>query len=78
MTADSEQMVQDGVAGRHTPAITWKGDVWDSSKGPAAHPNLTLPMPAQQSPDVSPRWNGTALYFGVYFGGQRSRLTPLN
>ena len=79
MTANSEPW-WDGIGGTPPPGlITWKGDVWDSSKGPAAHPNSRYTVPAQQSPSISPQWeapDGVPISAFI-FGGRRSRLTPL-
>jgi phosphoenolpyruvate carboxykinase (GTP) len=79
MTADAEPW-WDGIDGTPPPGlITWKGDLWDRSKGPAAHPNSRYTVPAQQSPSISPQWeapDGVPISAFI-FGGRRSRLTPL-
>jgi len=59
--------------------VNWKGEPWDKSKGPAAHPNARYTVPARQSPSISPHWEDSA---GVpisafIFGGRRARLAPL-
>jgi phosphoenolpyruvate carboxykinase (GTP) len=59
--------------------VTWRGEKWDTSKGPAAHPNSRYTVPAMQSPSISPRFEDPA---GVpisafIFGGRRARLAPL-
>ena len=70
----------EGIGGE-PPAglVTWRGERWDSSKGPAAHPNSRYTVPASQSPSISPRFEDPA---GVpisafIFGGRRARLAPL-
>src|SRR6202045_512278 len=59
--------------------INWKGDRWDSSKGPAAHPNARYTVPANQSPSISPRWEAPegVPISAFIFGGRRARLAPL-
>src|SRR5260370_6499099 len=67
--------------GSEPPAglINWKGEGWDPSKGPAAHPNARYTVPAQQSPSISPKWEapeGVAISAFI-FGGRRARVAPL-
>jgi phosphoenolpyruvate carboxykinase (GTP) len=59
--------------------INWKGDAWDSSKGPAAHPNARYTVPANQSPSISPQWEAPegVPISAFIFGGRRARLAPL-
>jgi phosphoenolpyruvate carboxykinase (GTP) len=59
--------------------INWKGETWDSSKGPAAHPNARYTVPAWQSPSISPKWEapeGVSISAFI-FGGRRARVAPL-
>jgi phosphoenolpyruvate carboxykinase (GTP) len=59
--------------------INWKNEVWDSSKGPAAHPNARYTVPAQQSPSISPKWDAPqgVPISAFIFGGRRARVAPL-
>jgi phosphoenolpyruvate carboxykinase (GTP) len=59
--------------------VTWRGEKWDPSKGPAAHANSRYTVPAVQSPSVSPRFEdpeGVPISAFI-FGGRRARLAPL-
>jgi phosphoenolpyruvate carboxykinase (GTP) len=70
----------DGIGEAPPPGlINWKGDVWDSSKGPAAHPNARYTVPANQSPSISSRWGAPegVPISAFIFGGRRARLAPL-
>jgi len=59
--------------------VTWRGEMWDSSKGPAAHPNSRYTVPAQQSPSISPKFEAPegVPISAFIFGGRRARLAPL-
>jgi phosphoenolpyruvate carboxykinase (GTP) len=59
--------------------INWKGEPWDSSKGPAAHPNSRYTVPANQSPSISPKWEAPegVPISAFIFGGRRARTAPL-
>jgi len=79
MTLDREPWWE-GIGG--TPPsglINWKGERWDSSKGPAAHPNSRYTVPAQQSPSISPKWEAPegVPISAFIFGGRRARVAPL-
>ena len=69
MTAEREPWWE-GINGAPAAGlINWKGEIWDTSKGPAAHPNSRYTVPAHQSPSISPKWeapDGRA-DLGVYF-----------
>ena len=59
--------------------VTWRGERWDNSKGPAAHPNSRYTVPATQSPSISANWDspGGVPISAFIFGGRRARLAPL-
>ncbi len=59
--------------------VTWRGEKWDNSKGPAAHPNSRYTVPAMQSPSISANWNSPegVPISAFIFGGRRARLAPL-
>ncbi len=59
--------------------INWKNELWDSSKGPAAHPNARYTVPAHQSPSISPKFEAPegVPISAFIFGGRRARVAPL-
>ena len=59
--------------------INWKNELWDTSKGPAAHPNARYTVPAHQSPSISPKWEAAegVPISAFIFGGRRARVAPL-
>ena len=79
MTAEREPWWE-GINGAPSAGlINWKGEVWDTSKGPAAHPNARYTVPAHQSPSISPKWeapDGVPISAFI-FGGRRARVAPL-
>lgn len=62
-----------------TPAIDWQGRPFDSTNGPAAHPNSRFTVAAKQCPTYSPlaeHPDGVPLS-AIIFGGRRPNLLPL-
>jgi phosphoenolpyruvate carboxykinase (GTP) len=59
--------------------INWKGEKWDSSKGPAAHPNARYTVSAKQSPSISQKFEAPegVPISAFIFGGRRARVAPL-
>jgi phosphoenolpyruvate carboxykinase (GTP) len=79
MTAEREPWWE-GINGQPASGlINWKGEVWDNSKGTAAHPNARYTVPADQSPSISPRWEAPegVPISAFIFGGRRARVAPL-
>ena len=79
MTPDREPWWE-GIDGPPTAGlINWKNEVWDTSKGPAAHPNARYTVPAHQSPSISPKWEAPegVPISAFIFGGRRARVAPL-
>jgi len=79
LTADDEPWWE-GIGG-DPPAglVTWLGEKWEKSKGPAAHPNSRYTVPAVQSPSISSHFEapGGVPISAFIFGGRRARLAPL-
>jgi phosphoenolpyruvate carboxykinase (GTP) len=79
MTAEREPWWE-GIDGAPSAGlINWKGELWDTSKGPAAHPNARYTVPAHQSPSISPKWEAPegVPISAFIFGGRRARVAPL-
>src|SRR5947209_6624861 len=79
MTADREPWWE-GINGAPSAGlINWQGEAWDTSKGPAAHPNARYTVPAHQSPSISPKWEAPegVPISAFIFGGRRARVAPL-
>ncbi|MFY9531286.1 MAG: phosphoenolpyruvate carboxykinase (GTP) [Candidatus Acidiferrales bacterium] len=79
LTSDREPWWE-GIDGAPGAGLTnWKGEPWDSSKGPAAQPNSRYTVPAHQAPSISKHWEdpeGVPISAFI-FGGRRARLAPL-
>jgi len=79
MTWDREPWWE-GIGGDPPSGLfNWKGEKWDSAKGPAAHPNARYTVPARQSPSISPQWEAPegVPISAFIFGGRRARVAPL-
>ena len=79
MTAEREPWWE-GIGSEPRAGLTnWKGELWDLSKGPAAHPNARYTVPAKQSPSISPQWEAAegVPISAFIFGGRRARVAPL-
>jgi phosphoenolpyruvate carboxykinase (GTP) len=79
MTPDREPWWE-GIGGPPPSGmINWKNELWDTSKGPAAHPNARYTVPAHQSPSISPKWEAPegVPISAFIFGGRRARVAPL-
>jgi phosphoenolpyruvate carboxykinase (GTP) len=79
MTPGGEPWWEGGDAKPPEGLIDWQGRKWNSSNGPAAHPNSRYTVPASQTPSISPHWQdpeGVPIS-AFLFGGRRARLAPL-
>lgn len=80
MTANSREPWWEGINGApDEPLINWKGEDWNPSMGPAAHPNSRYTVAAKQSPSISSHWEdpeGIPIS-AIIFGGRRARVAPL-
>jgi len=79
MSADHEPWWEGIGSQPPTGLVNWKGETWNSSKGPAAHPNSRYTVPASQSPSISPKWEAPegVPISAFIFGGRRARVAPL-
>lgn len=77
LTADGQPWWEglDGGA----PAFDWRGREYDSTNGPAAHPNARFTVSAKQCPSYSPRAEDAqgVPISAIVFGGRRASLVPL-
>jgi phosphoenolpyruvate carboxykinase (GTP) len=65
--------------GEGKPAIDWRGNEYDSSNGPAAHPNSRFTVSAKQCPSYSSHAEDAqgVPISAIVFGGRRASLVPL-
>ena len=77
LTADGQPWWEglDGGA----PAYDWRGREYDSTNGPAAHPNARFTVSAKQCPSYSPKAEDAqgVPISAIVFGGRRASLVPL-
>ncbi|MGB8540228.1 MAG: phosphoenolpyruvate carboxykinase (GTP) [Candidatus Acidiferrales bacterium] len=80
MTATSREPWWEGINGApDEQLINWKGENWNPSMGPTAHPNSRYTVAAKQSPSISSHWEdpeGIPIS-AIIFGGRRARVAPL-
>ena len=77
LTADNEPWWEGLSSGK--PAIDWQGRPFDSSRGPAAHPNSRFTVSAKRNPSYSHRSEdpqGVPIS-ALVFGGRRREVAPL-
>ncbi|MFQ5982697.1 MAG: phosphoenolpyruvate carboxykinase (GTP) [Woeseiaceae bacterium] len=77
VTADNQPWWEDKKVG--TPVKDWQGRPYDSSNGPAAHPNSRFTVSAKQNPsysELAEAPEGVPIS-ALVFGGRRAELAPL-
>lgn len=77
LTADNQPWWE-GL-GEGEPVTDWRGEPYDASKRPAAHPNSRFTVSARQCPSYSPESENPAgvPISAIVFGGRRPSLVPL-
>jgi phosphoenolpyruvate carboxykinase (GTP) len=77
VTADNQPWWEGLESGK--PAFDWQGRPFDSSRGPAAHPNSRFTVAATQNPSYSSLADapGGVPISALVFGGRRRELAPL-
>ncbi|GAB3728912.1 phosphoenolpyruvate carboxykinase (GTP) [Luteimonas pelagia] len=78
LTADDRPWWE-GLDDGSTPAIDWRGEDYDPSKRPAAHPNARFTVSAKQCPSYSVQAENPkgVPISAIVFGGRRPSLVPL-
>jgi phosphoenolpyruvate carboxykinase (GTP) len=77
LTADNQPWWEGLGVGE--PAFDWRGNAYDCSAGPAAHPNSRFTVSARQCPSYSAEAENPAgvPISAIVFGGRRASLVPL-
>jgi phosphoenolpyruvate carboxykinase (GTP) len=77
LTADNQPWWE-GLGGGE-PAFDWRGNAYDCSVGPAAHPNSRFTVSARQCPSYSNEAENAqgVPISAIVFGGRRASLVPL-
>ena len=77
LTADGQPWWE-GLDDR-VPAFDWRGNAYDSKRGPAAHPNARFTVSARQCPSWTPAAEAAqgVPISAIVFGGRRASLVPL-
>jgi phosphoenolpyruvate carboxykinase (GTP) len=76
---DDNQPWWEGVDNGQVPVTDWRGEPYDASKRPAAHPNSRFTVSAKQCPSYSPMAEDAqgVPISAIVFGGRRASLVPL-
>jgi phosphoenolpyruvate carboxykinase (GTP) len=77
LTSDNQPWWEGLSTGK--PVTDWQGRPYDSSRGPAAHPNSRFTVSAKRNPAYSPRSEdpkGVPIS-AIVFGGRRREVAPL-
>jgi phosphoenolpyruvate carboxykinase (GTP) len=78
VTADNQPWWE-GIDNGQVPVTDWRGEPYDASKRPAAHPNSRFTVSAKQCPSYSPMAEDAqgVPISAIVFGGRRASLVPL-
>ena len=78
ITADNQPWWE-GLDNGQAPVTDWRGNPFDATKGPAAHPNSRFTVSAKQCPSYSPKAEDAqgVPISAIVFGGRRASLVPL-